>query len=711
MTKIYPASKVAATVAALCLLALASAPGAWAQDGPTSAYVSDAVKHADGSTEDHTPPQATFTAFLNDDHSRVLLDNAPTWKDRNANITELGRVGLQAGNFRALDEGDSLTLRYTDRAAGERGVLGAHLSDLPTDGLDPSGPFTPLQLQEGSFPARPANVRREERDGGARVITWEAEPGLTYQVYRHSFADTMAAAGAPRRLYTRLAEDLTDGRFVDESARADRTYGYVVYAKNSAGVMSPHSDEVSGNIQASIALEEAFPELPDLDFMTDLQSPEDGSNRLFVLERGGRVKVFENRRDVSSTQTVLDISDQVVRENHEQGLLGLAFHPNFEENGYFFIDYTAPDPRRTVIARYRMDPDNPNQALASSKNVILEVRQPNVIHNAGRILFGPKGYLYITLGDGGGAFDPHENGQDPTTLLGSILRIDVDNPSGEKSYSVPSSNPFVDSTGYRDEIWAYGFRNPWRMSLDEETGRLWAGDVGQAGYEEVNLVKEGRNYGWDAMEGKHCYEPSSDCDRSGKTPPVHEYSLAGRHSITGGFVYRGPNVPQLQGTYVYADYVSGQIWGLDYSPETGGVQNTELLDTNFAIPSFAEDANQELYVLAFDGRIYRFEPTTNVAAEPPPQQRASQEHLLSQNAPNPFRSSTRIRYELPEPGRVTLRVYDAMGRRVATLVDRHRSAGKHAVRFAAEDLPSGVYFYRLRTSGRQRDTRKMTIVQ
>ncbi len=316
------------------------------------------------------------------------------------------------------------------------------------------------------------------------------------------------------------------------------------------------------------------------------------------------IYVFENLKNVTTANIFLDIRDRVLFGG-EQGLLGFAFHPNFTENGYFYVDYTADNPRRTVIARYSVVQNNLNEADKNSEEVLLEVEQPYSNHNGGQIAFGPDGYLYIALGDGGSAGDPLGNGQNRSTLLGSILRIDVDSTSAGMNYGVPSDNPFVDNTeGYREEIYAYGLRNPWRFSFDPVTGWLWAGDVGQNRREEIDIIEKSKNYGWNIMEGSLCYSPPENCDQTGLYLPIWDYSHDQGYSITGGFVYRGSELTELIGSYIYGDYGSGRIWALSYDGVNDPV-NTELLNTNLNIASFGVDGENEIYICAFDGKIYK----------------------------------------------------------------------------------------------------------
>lgn len=363
-------------------------------------------------------------------------------------------------------------------------------------------------------------------------------------------------------------------------------------------------DDTNQPNNGSYRVIEAFPEL-SFTRPVDLQHPGDGSNRLFVVEQRGIISVFENDSTISEKTVFLDISERVDDGHNEEGLLGLAFHPEYASNGYFYVNYTAADGDRTVISRFEVSPDNPEQADPDSELEILTYEQPYGNHNGGQVSFGPDGYLYIAVGDGGSGGDPHDNGQDRTTLLGNILRIDVNSQESGNNYGIPGDNPFVgNDEGFREEIYAYGLRNPWRFSFDAENGQLWTGDVGQNAYEEIDIIESGGNYGWDIMEGNHCFEPEEGCDRSGLELPVWEYERNLGISVTGGFVYRGPTLSGLAGKYIYADYASGRIWSLDNS-NPDDPANTQLLQAGFSISSFGVDQNNELYICGFDGKIHR----------------------------------------------------------------------------------------------------------
>jgi glucose/arabinose dehydrogenase len=348
---------------------------------------------------------------------------------------------------------------------------------------------------------------------------------------------------------------------------------------------------------------------PNLSFTrpVDFQHAGDNSNRVFVVEQAGVIDVFPNNPSVTEKKTFLDIRNEVDDKGNEEGLLGLAFHPDYEMNGYFYVNYTASNPDRTVIARFKVSSQNPDEADAASELVVLTYAQPHSNHNGGQVSFGPDGYLYIAVGDGGSGGDPHGNGQNRSTLLGTILRIDVDKQEDGNAYGIPPDNPFTNNQqNYREEIYAYGLRNPWRFSFDPVDHRLWVGDVGQNTFEEVDIIEKGGNYGWNIMEAKHCFQPETGCNTSGLKMPVWEYGRKEGVSVTGGFVYRGPTSAGLTGKYVYADYGSRRIWSLDYSDMSHPV-NTELLEPDFNISSFGVDDKNELYICAFDGKIYKLE--------------------------------------------------------------------------------------------------------
>lgn len=352
----------------------------------------------------------------------------------------------------------------------------------------------------------------------------------------------------------------------------------------------------------AVGLETAFPALSFVRPLA-LASPPDGSHRLFVLEQAGRIFVFPNDDHVKKAKLFLDIRKIVFDEGNEEGLLGIAFHPSYRTNGFFYLNYNRSNPVRSVIARYHVSPEDPDVADPASEVVILEYKQPFSNHKGGQLAFGPDGYLYIGTGDGGSAGDPYGNGQNTTTLLGKILRIDVNTTENGKNYGIPPDNPFR-GTASRPEIYAFGLRNPWRFSFDPSTGLLWVGDVGQDEIEEVDIVERGRNYGWNVMEGTSCFNPSSHCDTTGLVGPVWEYRHDVGVCIIGGYVYHGARRPELKGAYICADYGSGRLWSLRRTGE-GKVTSREIASTHLPIVSFGLDDAQELYLCSFEGKIYR----------------------------------------------------------------------------------------------------------
>ena len=451
---------------------------------------------------------------------------------------------------------------------------------------------------------------------------------------------------------------------------------------------------------------DAFPALPDFAYPVGVVDPLDGTDRLFVPELAGRVYVIQNDPAVSARSLFLDISSEF-SVDAQGGLLGLAFHPSYETNGYCYVTYTVDNPRREILARFTADPTRPDTVLAASKTVILEIPKANLAHNAGQIVFGPEGYLYWTLGDD----LVIRHAQDLTMWNGKMLRIDVDTPSGPNMYSIPPDNPFVGAGGgVHPEIYAFGFRNPWRFSFDLPTGRLWLADVGQSDWEEIDIVHKGRNYGWNRMEGNTCFQPSS-CDTVGLNlvAPIFVYPHppSGAASITGGYVYRGPSAPSMVGKYIYADYITGEISALTWdgaSPAT-----SEFLDTLSAVTSFGVDKDDELYLVSFNGNVYRL-----FAAATPPPPLTSRSAIVAVK-PNPFASRTTIEFALDAPGEAILDVFDVAGRRVARISDDNAVAGSNTLEWDGRGekgpVGSGVYFVRLSLNGHVADSRRLVLIR
>lgn len=498
--------------------------------------------------------------------------------------------------------------------------------------------------------------------------------------------------------------------------------------------------------KAQIEIIEAFPALSFVQ-PVDIQAPKDGSNRIFVLSQPGTIHVFENKPGAAESKIFLDIQSKVV-DGGERGLLGLAFHPGYKENGFFFLDYTTGSSLVTRISRFKVSESNPDLADPASELILLEVAQPYNNHNGGQISFGPDGYLYVSFGDGGSGGDPQNNAQNLSTYLGKIIRIDVDNPSGGKNYGIPPGNPFAgNNKGYLEEIYAYGLRNVWRFSFDNQN-RLWAADVGQNKWEEIDLIEKGKNYGWRIMEGYHCYNPSSNCDQQGLELPIWEYfhDSDGGYSITGGFVYNSSAASELIGKYIYGDFVSGNFWALTYSE--GNVSNELIKSTDYAVSTFGIDENKELHFANYaNGKIYKFDgsPSTDMGEILP------NGIELLQNYPNPFGTSihfaesggsdspsTTIKFSFTpslsrwekvsdlsgeirsqnavqrtkteEPVKVSLKVYNILGREIETLVNELKVPGIYEVLFDGSDLSSGVYLYGL-TAGTQSKFGKMILLR
>jgi len=343
------------------------------------------------------------------------------------------------------------------------------------------------------------------------------------------------------------------------------------------------------------------PVLSGLTNPVDLQFPNDASGRMFVVQQPGLIRIATNGS--LAPTPFLDITGSVTFGG-EMGLLGLAFHPQFSQNHLFYVHYdrTVGSQIESVIAEYQVSAGDPNQADPNSERILLTVNQPFTNHKGGQIAFGPDGLLYIGLGDGGNEGDPLGNGQNNQVLLGKMLRIDVDHQDPGKQYAIPPTNPFVGGSGL-PEIWAYGLRNPWRFSFDRGSRQLFAGDVGQDSFEEIDILTSGGNFGWNTMEGMHCYNPSTGCNMSGLILPIAEYSHSEGDAVMGGHVYHGSAIPGLAGAYIFGDYGSGTIWELTQSG--GSWTRTKLLSSGKNISSFGEDVAGELYVVDYAGNVLK----------------------------------------------------------------------------------------------------------
>ena len=336
-----------------------------------------------------------------------------------------------------------------------------------------------------------------------------------------------------------------------------------------------------------------------------LEQPDDGSGRFFVVEQSGLIRIIQNGSVLNTP--FLDIRGKVHFAG-ESGLLGVSFHPGYAQNGHFYVNYVrlVNSQRQSIIAEYKVLSTDPNQADLASERILLTVNQPSFDnHKAGQLAFGTDGFLYFGLGDGGSGGDPFGNGQNTQVLLGKLMRIDVNSTTGNLPYAIPTDNPFANGGG-RPEIWAYGLRNPWRFSFDSQSGRLFLADVGQASWEEVDLIDKGGDYGWNVMEGSHCYNPSSGCNSAGIILPITEYSHAEGQAIIGGFVYHGSAIPALQGVYIFGDFVAGKIWGIQEN--SGSWARTLLANTGKNLSAFGRDQNGELYAVDYGGAVWKIIP-------------------------------------------------------------------------------------------------------
>ena len=445
--------------------------------------------------------------------------------------------------------------------------------------------------------------------------------------------------------------------------------------------------------------------------------------RLFIVEQRGVIRILEGGELLETP--FLDIDDLVVDIGgfDERGLLGLAFHPDYDNNGQFFVYYTNNE-SNSVVARYEVSAD-PDVADPASAQIVLTVDQPFENHNGGMLAFGLEGYLYIGLGDGGSAGDPGNRAQDLTTLLGKMLRIDVD---GGAPYAIPPDNPFVGTPDALDEIWAYGLRNPWRYSFDRETSDLWIGDVGQSSWEEIDFQPAassgGENYGWRLMEGSHCYNPPVDCDDGTLTHPIYEYDHeSGRCSVTGGYVYRGAALPELQGQYFFGDFCTGEIWSfreeggeaVDVQDRTAELSPGGGLSIDF-IASFGEDGFGELYVIdrgdGTNGEVFKIVPETadvggaeggsgGAPGGVGGTEQGTNRLFIEPPVPNPSGGSVLFAVEVGRAGPLTVEITDVAGRIVRTAREGEVTASRQEFRWDGRDAQGreagpGVYFIRAR---------------
>jgi glucose/arabinose dehydrogenase len=485
--------------------------------------------------------------------------------------------------------------------------------------------------------------------------------GWLYQLYK-SPVDTTRPAGQWNHVQVRIAPDqsvlhmngvryyrfkkgskdwnqrVAKSKFADTPGWGEATKGHIVFQDHGDPVAyrnikireikpgEPASDPVDGTLKIKPVA--SFPKLKwkDWEPVTADGKPQafrpivlthagDGSNRVFVATQRGVIHTFPNDQHAEQTEVFLDIEKKVSYNDkqNEEGLLGLAFHPQYRKNGEFFIYYTTTEePQTSILSRFRASQPESNKAEANFEEEILRIKQPYWNHNGGTIAFGPDGMLYVALGDGGAGNDPHGNGQNLATLLGSILRIDIDHKDDGKAYAIPKDNPFVGKSDARGEIWAYGVRNIWRLSFDRDTGALWASDVGQNLWEEVNIITRGGNYGWNLREGAHTFGKDGSGPRDDLIEPIWEYDHEVGKSITGGVVYRGKKLPELAGCYVYGDYISGRMWALKYDSAKKKVVSNMAIPSRSTMQSisFGEDEAGEVYftIVTPNGRgIYHFE--------------------------------------------------------------------------------------------------------
>lgn len=428
-------------------------------------------------------------------------------------------------------------------------------------------------------------------------------------------------------------------------------------------------------------------------FSSPLHLQHANDERLFVVEQGGKIKIIQGDGTINPVPYI-DISG-LISSGNERGLLGLAFHPDYANNGYFYVNYTKPN-GDTQISRFSVDSGNPDLANINSELPIIGYAQPFSNHNGGNLAFGPDGYLYIASGDGGSGGDPGNRAQNINLLLGKLLRIDVNNPSGGNNYGIPADNPFIGDPNAQEEIWAYGLRNPWRFSFDLTENNLWIADVGQGNWEEINranVSESGLNYGWRCYEGNHPFNTQDCPPQSELTFPIAEYSHANGCSISGGYVYRGSVYTDIAGYYFFADYCSGLIGTVDSS---GNLIDHGDFSGNWV--SFGEDINKELYIIDIGGSIYKIKGGEIAGTED-----FSLENSLIM-LPNP--ASDEVSFSLKTGTIETIQLYDIRGR----IVFSEKNISSNTKTVSVSTLNSGIYFAKI-TSGKGQSTLKKLMVQ
>ena len=439
----------------------------------------------------------------------------------------------------------------------------------------------------------------------------------------------------------------------------------------------------------------------------------DGSNRIFVLEKSGKAKVFPNDPSTNDVTVFFDLSSQLLSPSDadygETGLMSMAFHPDYANNGKLYISYVNSS-LMSVVSEILVS-SNPDSADLSTERKLLELQQPQRNHNGGHISFGDDGYLYIAFGDGFSESardgishgDPHGHGQNPATWFSSVLRIDIDQQQDNLAYGIPTDNPFVgNQDGWKEEVYAYGFRNPWRFSFDRANGQLWLADVGDKKAEEINIVESGDNCGWNLKESFYCFEdlPCDTTQWASLSDPVFEYLRNVGESITGGYVYRGSDHPDLFGKYIYGDYDFKNIWALDYDGSSV-VSNEQLSSNAGRIASFGEDESGEIYIVDLAGKIWTFQVTTNTSNETDFPTKSGLIEL--QSYPNPFTDETRISFELSKSVSARIVIYNQLGQEIRSYPEQIYQIGSHEKLWTGKtddgsEVKSGLYFYSIESA-------------